>query len=147
MAFLRNLALATVATVAFGNVANAATKPVGTITIDEKQIGFLVGGSLGGGTLSYGGKTYPFKIGGLSVGNIGVSKLKATGEVYNMTSVSQFAGTYAKAEASATLLKGAGALRLENENGVVLELKTTSGGLQLSAGGGGVKITLPKKKK
>ncbi len=148
MAFLRNFTLAATAAVALAGsgMAAAATKPVGTIVIDETQIGFLVGGSAGGGVLTYGGKTHKFKIGGLSVGNIGVSKLKATGEVYNMTDISQFAGTYAKAEASATFGAGKGALRLENDKGVVLELKTTSGGVQLSAGGGGVKITMAKKK-
>lgn len=114
----------------------------GTIAIDETQFGFLVGGSTGGGTLYYKGKSYPFKIGGLSVGNIGVSKVKATGTVYNMTNLSQFAGVYSNINASATAVKGAGAVRLKNGNGVILHINTSSGGLQLSAGAGGVNITL-----
>ena len=145
MKLLRTVALA--AALAAGSAATAADKPLvksGTIAISETQVGFLVGGSGGGGTLTYKGKTYPFKIGGLSVGNIGISKTKATGTVYNLTDLSQFTGTYAKAEASATLGAGAGALQLENDKGVVIKLETTSGGVQLSVGGGGVKITLKK---
>ncbi len=151
MTFMRNVALATTMMLALGSSAMAAvitktTKPVGTITIDETQVGFIVGGSGGGGVLHFGGKSYPFKVGGLSFGNVGISKIKASGDVYNMTKVSEFAGTYAKAEASATLGAGEGVLRLENDNHVVIELTTSSKGLQLSVGGGGVKITMKKAK-
>ena len=114
----------------------------GTISINETLFGFLVGGSTGGGTLTYKGKSYPFRVGGLSVGNIGVARTRATGTVYNMTKLSQFNGTYSRLDASATAVQGAGALRLRNGNGVVIHLSTTSGGLQLNAGAGGVEITL-----
>ena len=146
MHHLRNLALAATAALTFGSAALAADPMVksGTITISETQFGFLVGGSTGGGTLKYKGKTHAFKIGGLAVGNIGVSKVRGAGTVYNLNSLSDFAGTYSKLEASATLGEGAGALTLKNDKGVVLKLETSSGGLQLSAGAGGVKITLKK---
>ena len=117
-------------------------RAVGTISIDETQFGFLVGGSTGGGKLHFHGTTYPFKIGGLSVGDIGVSKVKGAGHVYHMTSVAQFPGNYTKLDASATLGAGKGAIQLKNEHGVVLEVDTMSKGLQLSAGAGGVKITM-----
>ena len=114
----------------------------GTISINETQFGFLVGGSTGGGKLHFKGHTYDFKIGGLSIGDIGASKVKATGDVYNLTKVANFAGTYSKIDASATAVVGAGGLRLKNEHGVVLKLTTNTKGLQASAGAGGVKITL-----
>jgi len=114
----------------------------GTIAIDETQVGFLVGGSLGGGKLNFNGKTYDFKIGGLSLGDIGASKVKASGDVYNLTKLANFPGTYSKIDASATAVVGAGALRLKNEHGVIIQLKTNSKGLQASAGAGGVKITM-----
>ena len=123
-------------------LAAASLHHAGTISIDETQFGFLVGGSAGGGKLNFNGKTYDFKIGGLSVGDIGVSKVKATGDVYNLTKISDFAGTYSKIDASATAVVGAGALRLKNEHGVVLKLLTNTKGLQASAGAGGVKITM-----
>lgn len=135
------MSLALVATPALAKT--AAPKPSGTIMIDETQMGFLFGGSMGGGKLVFKGKTYPFKIGGLTFGaNVGVSKSKATGTVYGLTDVSKFPGTYAKAAASMTFVGGAGGIQLENEHGVKMVLETSSKGLQLDAGGGGVKITM-----
>jgi hypothetical protein len=120
-----------------------APKPSGTIMIDETNIGLLFGGSMGGGKLVFKGKTYPFKIGGLSFGaNVGVTKSKATGTVYGLTDVSKFPGTYAKAAASMTFVGGGGGIQLENEHGVKMVLQTSTKGLQLDAGGGGVKITM-----
>ena len=146
MHILRNFTLAATAAFVIAGSALAAEPLVksGTVTISETQFGFLVGGSTGGGTLNFKGRTHAFKIGGLAVGNIGVSKVRGSGTVYNLKSLSDFSGTYSKLEASATLGEGAGALTLKNDNGVVLKLETTSGGLQLSAGAGGVKITLKK---
>jgi len=124
--------------------APAAADPMvrsGTMTINETQFGFLLGGSTGGGVLRLHGKSYPFKIGGINVGTIGGSHVKGFGTVYNLKSVDDFAGTYVKAEASATAVNGSGTLRLKKGD-VVLEIDTNSKGLQLSANGGGVKITL-----
>ncbi len=146
MMTFRTIAFAAAAalSVSAASAADMPMTPSGKITISETQIGFLVGGSLGGGTLTFKGHSHKFKIGGLSVGNIGVSKTRATGTVYNLTNLADFDGTYAKAEASATLGAGKGALQLQNDKGVVIKLETSSGGVQLSAGGGGVKITLAK---
>ena len=116
--------------------------PSATMTIDETQFGFLLGGNVGGGSLQFGDRLYAFKIGGVSFGDIGASRVRGFGRVYNLNQVADFAGTYTKVNVSATLGSGWGLLRLRNKRGVVLELDTTSKGLQLSAGGGGVKITL-----
>lgn len=143
MTLLKNLAFATAAVVAFASTAHAGPMVrSGTITIDEAQFGFLIGGSTGGGVLRFHGHSYPFKVGGVSIGDIGGSKVKGYGTVYNLKSLDDFAGTFSKLDASATLGKGSGALKLKNEHDVVLELDTTSKGLQLSAGAGGVRITL-----
>jgi len=138
--FLAPVALA--ATLAFAVPLAAALHHSGTISISEAQFGFLVGGSTGGGKLHYNGKTHDFKIGGLSVGDIGVSKVKASGDVYNLNKLSDFAGTYSKIDASLTAVKGAGAIQLKNDKGVIIKINTSSKGLQASAGAGGVKITL-----
>ncbi len=143
MTLLKNLAFATAAVVAFAGTAQAGPMVrSGTITIDEAQFGFLIGGSTGGGVLRFKGHSYPFKVGGVSIGTIGGSKVKGFGTVYNLRSVDDFAGTYSKLNASATLVDGSGALKLKNEHDVILEIDTTSKGLQLSAGAGGVKVTL-----
>ncbi len=119
-----------------GGLALAAEQqPVGKVTIEEKQFGLVLGGSVGGGTLTFQGKEYSFKLKGLSAGlNVGVSKMSAIGEVYDMTEVSKFPGTYTKFEASVALGGGAGGLRLQNENGVIMNLRSRTQGLDLNLG-------------
>lgn len=143
MTIWRNVAIAT-ALLMTGSASLAADAmvPAGTISIDQTQFGFLIGGNTGGGKLHFHGKSHAFKIGGITIGDIGVSKVKASGTVYNLTSLDDFSGTYSVLDASATFVKGSGGLRLKNDKGVILELSTRSKGLQLSAGAGGVKITL-----
>jgi len=120
-----------------------AKKPDGTVTIDETQFGFIVGGSSGGGTLNYQGKEYPFKLGGLSVGaNVGVSKMSATGEVYDLKDIAQFPGTYTELDASVALGGGMGGLHLKNEKGVIMHLESRTEGLQLNLGVSGVTVTM-----
>lgn len=144
MTMWRNMVVASTAMLIVGTtpLAAQAMKPTGTVAIDETQFGFLIGGSTGGGTLTFEGKTYPFKINGISVGDIGVSKVRGDGIVYDMTNIAQFAGDYTKLDASATAGKGAGSIRLRNKEGVTLDISTKSGGLQLSAGAGGVRISM-----
>jgi hypothetical protein len=121
-----------------------AKKPSGTVTIDETQFAFILGGSVGGGTLTFQGKEYPFKVGGLTAGaNVGVSKMSAAGEVYDLADISKFPGTYTKLEASITLGGGVGGLRLKNENGVIMRLESRTEGLQLNVGSAsGIKVTM-----
>ena len=136
--------LAAVAALAIGSspASAKAMRPAATVSINETQFGFLIGGNVGGGTLTFRGKSYPFKIGGISVGDLGVTKVRGYGEVYDLKTLSRFAGTYTELDASATLGKGEGALRLKNDKGVELDIHTRSKGLQLSAGAGGVKVTM-----
>ncbi|MFZ1640943.1 MAG: DUF1134 domain-containing protein [Candidatus Contendobacter sp.] len=121
-----------------------AKQPVGKVSLEEKQFGLILGGSAGGGTLVFHGKNYPFKLKGLSAGlNVGVSKMSAVGEVYDMKKVSQFPGTYTKLEASVALGGGVGGLRLQNENGVIMNLHSRTKGLDLNLGNvTGVTVTM-----
>ena len=135
-------------TLLVGSLALAADakKPSGTVAIDETQFAFILGGSVGGGKLMFEGQEYPFKVGGLTVGaNVGVSKMSAAGEVYDLTDISKFPGTYTKLEASITLGGGVGGLRLKNENGVIMRLESRTQGLQLNVGSAsGIKVTMEK---
>lgn len=143
--FIGSLAAVATLALAGGAVAETPKKPVAQVSIDETQFGFIIGGSTGGGVLTYEGKKYPFKMGGLSLGaNIGVSKFSATGEVYDMKDVSQFAGTYVRLTGSVALGGGVGDMTLKNENGVIMSLKGTTQGIQLNAGASGVTVTLDK---
>lgn len=126
-------------------VASAQTNktPSGTVSIDETQFGFIVGGSVGGGVLNYKGKAHKFKIGGISVGaNIGVSKVAASGEVFDLSDLSKFAGTYVKLDGNATIGGGVGGTVLKNEHGVFMKLQTTQEGLQFNLSANGVEVKL-----
>jgi hypothetical protein len=123
-------------------VAKETKQPSGTVEINETQFGFIIGGSVGGGTLYFKGKEYPFETSGLAVGGIGIAKVAAVGEVYNLTSVSQFPGTYVKGKAGFALGGGVGGLILKNENGVVLRLKSTLKGVALTLGAEGMTVKM-----
>lgn len=121
-----------------------AKKPSGTVSIDETQFAFILGGTRGGGTVTFHGKEYPFKIGGITAGaNVGVSKMSAAGEVYDLEDIAKFPGTYTKLDVSITLGGGVGGLRLKNENGVIMRLESRTEGLQLNVGSSsGITVTM-----
>jgi hypothetical protein len=113
----------------------------GTLTIEQVQIAFIGSGNLGGGTLVVGGQKYSFSIGGLGIGGIGVSKMEATGTVYNLKNINDFAGGYVQARYGIAVgSMSTGQLWLQNTKGVVLELKAKRTGLALSLGGDAVYI-------
>lgn len=120
--------------------------PSGTITIDQTQVALLFSGNAGGGTLSFQGKQYEFSIGGLGIGGIGISKITATGTVYNLTSIDQFAGTYGQARWGYALgEKSKGKIWLEktgDDGDVIIHLSAQREGLALSLGGDLVRIKL-----
>lgn len=114
----------------------------GTLDIHQTRVSFIVSGNGGGGTLHFQGKDYPFTIGGLGIGGIGVTKLEATGSVYNLADPTKFPGMYGEARTGYALAdKGSGKLWLKNGDGVVLELKGKGKGIGLSLGADAVNIS------
>lgn len=120
----------------------AQNVPSGTITISEKEFGFIINGSEGRGTLNYQGAEYFFKLSGIKVGGMGVAKISAAGEVYNLFDLSQFPGTYVAGDYGVALGGGAGGVVLKNENGVLLKLHSTMEGVDLNVGVSGITIKL-----
>ena len=114
----------------------------GTLTIDETQVMFIVGGDMGSGTLNFQGKSHSFKTGGLKLGGIGVHKVHLTGDVYKLNNVADFAGTYFVAEAGITVVKGKGGFWFKNSKGVTLHMKASAEGVALDIGAEGLKITM-----
>ena len=116
-------------------------KKSGTVDIEQTQIAFIGSGNLGGGKLYFEGKTYSFTIGGLGIGGFGISRMTAVGTVFNLTDVSKFAGAYVQGRYGyAAGSSGSGELWLENDAGVVMQLKTQREGLALSLGGDAVYV-------
>jgi len=116
--------------------------PSGTVRIESKSVAIGIGVSWGDGQPSYEGKTYPFSVKGLSVVDLGVSKVTATGEVFNLKKVSDFSGNFAAGQAGATVGGGADIAVMKNQNGVVMKLKGTGQGVQLTLAAKGLDVQL-----
>jgi len=119
-------------------------KPDATLTMSEGQVAVGIGYSWGKGVLDYQGKKYNFKVKGLSVVDVGISKATSAGKVYNLKKLEDFNGTYTAASAEGTLAGGAGALTMKNQNGVVINLVSTTAGVNLKLSVEGVSLTLEK---
>ena len=127
-----------------GLAAAQAKKPDATLTLSEGSVAVGIGWTWGKGTLSYQGKTYPFKVEGLSVGEVGITRATAAGNVFGLKKLADFNGTYAAGAAGGTVGGGAGISAMKNQNGVVIELKSTTQGANLKLAAEGVKLTLEK---
>ena len=118
-------------------------KPSGTIYFKSKSIAVAVGVTWGDGMLKYGGKEYTFKISGVSLVDLGFSSVEVTGEVYDLKSASDFAGSYAAFTAGAKFGDAGGGIQtLKNDKNVVLKLKAKGEGIRLSLAPSGVIIKM-----
>ena len=73
-----------------------------------------------------------FKVKGFKKFALGREKLDVNGDVYNLKQLSDLAGKYKKAEpAGLTFIKGEKDLVIQNEKGVVINVKGKEYGLQL----------------
>jgi len=120
-----------------GALPAVAQHPVnsGTVSIEQLQVAFIGSGGAGEGTLHFRGRSYRFSVGGLGVGGFGISKMEATGDVYDLHELAQFPGAYGAARYGAALGdKGGGELWLQNPHGVMMSLKAKRQGLAVSLG-------------
>ncbi|UWU95659.1 hypothetical protein [Bradyrhizobium sp. CB1015] len=133
--------VASLATVAgFSTSARADT---GQVAVVFTKGGFIVGAGGGEGVLVYRGKKYPFTVSGMSVGlTIGASTTKFVGRALNLKGPASIEGTYAVGGAGGAVAAGAGAVQLQNSNGVILQLSGPKVGAEVSAAVGGVTIRL-----
>jgi hypothetical protein len=141
-AFCRNAAIAVILAGALAAPAMAQDRPDATIHFHGGSVAFIAGVHWGSGKVMFRGKRHSLKVSGLSVGAIGASSFEADGQVYNLHHLSDIEGTYGAAEASATAGAGAGAIDMKNDKGVEIRANSTSAGLKLSLGPGGVVIKL-----
>jgi hypothetical protein len=121
-----------------------AKKPDAKLTLTEGSVAVGIGYSWGKGTLTYQGKTYPVKVSGLSVGEVGVTRASAAGDVFNLKKLADFDGNYAAGGAEGTVGGGAGISAMKNQNGVVIELKSTTQGANLKLAAEGIKLSVEK---
>ncbi|MDE2377931.1 hypothetical protein [Bradyrhizobium sp.] len=115
----------------------------GQVAIVFTKGGFIVGVGGGEGVLLYRGHKYPFTVSGMSVGfTVGASTTKFVGRALNLRGPSSIEGSYAAGGAGGAVAAGAGAVQLQNANGVILQLSGPKVGAEVSAAVGGVTIRL-----
>jgi hypothetical protein len=126
-------------------VARAEEKtPDATLKLHEGSVAAGIGFSWGGGTLTYKGKDYPVDVKGLSVGDVGITKIEATGKVYNLKSIGDFDGNYTGVAAGATAAGGGSISTMRNQAGVTIDVIATTQGVKVVLGGGGVDLKIKK---
>ena len=74
--------------------------------------------------------------------DVGYSSIEATGQVYHLTDPQDFAGTYFAGVAGAALVKGGSVVTMENDKGVVMQLKSKQEGVRLTLAPEGLIIKL-----
>ena len=119
-------------------------KPDATVSFSGGAVAAGVGVSWGDGTLHYRGKDYPFRLKGLTVVDVGASTVNGAGEVYHLKRLENFNGNYTAASAGATIAGGASVTAMENQQGVVMKLRSTRQGLQFSTAVEGVAVELKR---
>jgi len=114
----------------------------GVVRISIAKAGFIVGIGGGSGTLTFHGRTYRLGVGGVSLGTIGAAQAGLVGRAYNLRRPEDISGTYSAVSASVAVAAGGKVARLQNANGVVLELKGRQVGFELSTALSGLEISL-----
>ena len=142
MRYASTIVLAIVALGVISGPAAAEEKPSCTVRLTEKSVAAGIGISWGRGELHCSGKSYPFKVSGVTVQDVGASETDAGGFVYDLHDHRDFAGTYSAVSAGAAAGAGTGITTMKNEKGVRVTLRATKEGAQLTAGPGGMKVTL-----
>ena len=141
---IRNWVVVVISVMVMGFAGFSAAKddaPSGTLAITETQVGFLLTGDWGHGTLTFDGEKHMFHMGGAKIGGIGITKMKVDGTVYYLNKLSDFEGTYFKADIGLTLAVGKAGSWMKNDKGVVIHLAANSKGLALQIGLEGLKIS------
>ena len=131
--------LAAVMLMALPPLAHADT---GSVRMRVGKAGFIVGVGGGSGVLHFHGRNYPFSVGGVSVGTIGVASADLVGRAYNLRAPTDIIGTYAAVGSSIAVAGGVKAVRLQNQNGVVLVLRGRQAGFEASLALSGVTISM-----
>jgi len=119
-------------------------RPKATLQLSGGSVAAGIGFSWGKGTLTYKGKEYPISVNGLSLGKVGITGASASGEVYNLKKLKDFDGNYTAAGAGMTVVGGRSAVTMSNQNGVRVRLISTTRGVDVTLGGGGVEMRLKK---
>jgi hypothetical protein len=113
-----------------------------SVEMTSTSVGAGLGVSWGNGTLSVEGENYDFDVKSLGLGDLGYATIDAFGDVENLENVADIAGTYVAVEAGIAGGSGAGTIRMRNQHGVVITLKSERTGAQIALGADAFRIEL-----
>ena len=116
--------------------------PDGTLELKGGSVAAGVGVSWGSGTLTYKGKQYPVSAVGFDVGDVGITNITASAKVYNLKKLDDFNGNYTGVAAGAAVAGGGSALAMQNQNGVKVDLVSTTQGVKIALAVNGVKMKI-----
>lgn len=122
--------------------ASPSQAETGSVRISVTKAGFIVGVGGGSGTLHFKGHNYPLSIGGIGIGTIGAASADLVGRAYHLRRPTDIAGTYTAVSASAAVAGGGKVARLQNSNGVILELSGRQVGVELSLSLSGMTVSM-----
>lgn len=117
--------------------------PDASVEIEEVRAGiFVFGGSIGGGRLHFQGEEYAFSVQGLEFGAVGISTIRANGEVFALRRLEDFPGSYRR-DVVPMPPGGEGGpttIWMRNGNGVQMRLRAVRGGGQLRIADAGLTV-------
>lgn len=116
--------------------------PAAQITFEGSLVGIGATFSWGRGWLTFQGKSYPIKVEGLGIVGVGLSQVRARGQVYNLKKPRDITGTYMEAGAGIALVGGVKGFLAKNERGIVIDLVAEQKGVSFNLGGGTFTITM-----
>ena len=128
-------------------VEEPAGPPSATLELASEQMRLIMGGTKGTGTLHFNGADheFTFKTASAGLGAKAVTSVSASGEVYGLKSLADFAGKYTAL--TRTMLAGSTEANAtyKSDKDVVIKLHGTVKGVGLGMGGGMATIELVEK--
>jgi hypothetical protein len=115
----------------------------GSVRLHIVKVGFIIGVGGGNGRLYFNHHVYPLTLGGIGIGSLGVAAVDLVGTASNLHSPYDIVGTYSVVGAGAAFVGGASAATLQNEKGVVIQVRGVQAGFQINVGLGGMTINIP----
>jgi hypothetical protein len=112
------------------------------VEIRQWQVGMIGQVSWGEGVLIQGRSRRSFRVRGLGAGGVGMARVRAQGEVFNMPDVALFPGAYGQARTGIVVpgRQMTGGVWLENTNRVRMHLVPNRSGLAAQLGVDGILI-------
>jgi hypothetical protein len=122
-----------------------AQEPDGTVKITRRSVSEAVGLSWGDGVLIFKGKEYVFSFkasGLLREIDPSITVAELSGQVFNLKNLQDFSGNYKIVKAAPSVSGGGGFAEIRNQNGVIVNMVTVTGGHKFTLGADGMTIEL-----